>query len=111
MNIPGFNAEASLYPPKARYKLNNVFGRSGGAEVAPMLPRRPTYDNQWVCFQGAGEHSCDGLLCTCCYDDGCWICDNHGGLDIPTNCVWDDKYSKRPGRAPRSLSGLFTGLF
>jgi hypothetical protein len=110
MNIPGFNAEASLGTQAYRYQANPVFDRSGSGKVLPMLPRRPTVDNQWICFQGAGEHSCDGLLCTCCYDDGCWICDNYGGLDIPTNCVWDDSYRTQPKGPRRPLPDVFTGF-
>ena len=61
MNIPGFNAEASLYPPKARYKLNNVFGRSGGAEVVPMLAKTCTNCETVGGFgriRGVGRRSC-----------------------------------------------------
>lgn len=50
------------------------------------------------------DAACTGPICYCCYDDGCWICDNvEGGL---TNCVWDPKYSSRnlPQTEPTSIS-------
>ena len=121
MNMPGFNAVASLSPPKSRYQVNSVFGRLGSAEVLPMLPRHPTFDNPGICFEGAGEVDCSeggGLICSCCYEDGCWICENKWGMPYYGTCVWDDKYSKRPtpkwptGRvSPLSpLSGVFPGM-
>ena len=30
----------------------------------------------------------DGLIVSCCYDDGCWICEKNPGQ----NCTWDPKY-------------------
>jgi hypothetical protein len=114
MNIPGFNATTSLGPAKGTYQANAVFGRSGGREVLPMLRRRPTFDNPSVCFGGAGESSCDGVICSCCYDDGCWICDDWSdfGEGLVANCVWDDKYSKgRAGGRLGTLSGVFTNVF
>jgi hypothetical protein len=109
MNLPQFNAEASLGPALGMYRGKPVYGRSGAAEVLPMLPRRPTIDTVDKCFKGAGDSGCDGLLCWCCYSDGCWICDNYFGTEIPANCVWDDHYRAQPGGPPRRLGGVFTG--
>ncbi len=55
--------------------------------------RRPTIDTADRCIGGAGDKGCGGLICYCCYDDGCWICDKDYG-----HCTWDDKY--RTGRPP-----------
>jgi hypothetical protein len=107
MNMPQFTAEASLGPAKGIYRGKAAYGRSSAVEILPMLPRRPTVDSPASCFGGAGDVDCSeggGLICSCCYDDGCWICDNWFG--IPANCVWDDKYSKR-GRPARALGGVF----
>jgi hypothetical protein len=30
----------------------------------------------------------EGIIVSCCYDDGCWICEHAPG----ENCVWDSKY-------------------
>lgn len=43
-------------------------------------------DSNWgTSTEGYG---CAGLICYCCYDDGCYICDNTGH-----DCTWDGKYS------------------
>lgn len=34
--------------------------------------------------------TCAGAICYCCYDDGCFICNNIGG-----DCVWDGKARAR----------------
>jgi hypothetical protein len=34
----------------------------------------------------------DGIIVSCCYDDGCWICEKNPGQ----NCVWDPKYRTVP---------------
>jgi hypothetical protein len=110
MNLPQFNAEASLGPTLGIYRGKAVYGRSGAVEVLPMLPRRPTIDDEENCRigcggNGCGEHGCEGLLCWCCYDDGCWICNRAGQRD----CAWDPAYRAQPGRPPRPLPVLETG--
>lgn len=105
MSLPQFNAEAALGPTMGMYRGKVAYGRSGAVAVLPMLPPRPTIDSIGRCFhQGAGESACEGLLCWCCYSDGCWICDNHAGL--PTNCVWDPQYRTLAGGPPRPLGGV-----
>lgn len=67
------------------------------ATPSEALKRRPTVDSVDRCINGAGDKSCDGAICSCCYDDGCWICG-----DSYYNCVWDPAYRKGgkvlPGR-------------
>ena len=56
-------------------------------------PSDPTsaYD---ICLTGGGDTNagsgaggkCAGAICYCCYDDGCFICNNVGG-----DCTWDPK--------------------
>ena len=108
MNLPQFNAEASLGPALGIYGGKAVYGRLGAVEVLPMLPKRPTVDTPTRCFIGAGESGCEGLICWCCYSDGCWICDHVGGFPRYDNCVWDDAYRAQPVGPPRPL-GVFTG--
>jgi hypothetical protein len=43
--------------------------------------------------------SCAGAICYCCYDDGCFICNNIGG-----DCTWDQKARARTIR--QRLKGL-----
>jgi len=44
-------------------------------------------------------YECDGPICYCCFDEGCWICD-------PTftenrKCVWDPAYRTQLGTVPQ----------
>ena len=57
--------------------------------------RRPTLDNDALeCLSDDdADRSCGGAICYCCYDDGCWICN-----DNQADCVWDPAYRK--GRRP-----------
>lgn len=59
--------------------------------VADAKPRPTVDDGTGVdCFfdPDADVNWDDGLIVSCCYDDGCWICDKNAGQ----NCVWDPKY-------------------
>jgi hypothetical protein len=53
---------------------------------------RPTVDSDTGldCFldPDADPDLGDGVIVSCCYDDGCWICEHNPGQ----NCVWDPKY-------------------
>jgi hypothetical protein len=56
--------------------------------------KRPTVDSSDVCWNGgSSDKGCEGLICYCCYDEGCWIC-NKDTYD----CVWDGSY--RAGSKP-----------
>jgi len=48
---------------------------------------------------------CDGTICYCCYDEGCWICNDEGDEGV-SDCVWDPKSSSRnlPQTEPTSIS-------
>jgi hypothetical protein len=47
-------------------------------------------DNNWGTSNDPDNpYGCAGLICYCCYDDGCYICDNTG-----YDCVWDGKASR-----------------
>ncbi|MEZ5667571.1 MAG: hypothetical protein R3F55_09095 [Alphaproteobacteria bacterium] len=70
------------------------------APEAEALIRRPA-DNTSVgqcerdTFGGNASNGCGGLLCWCCYSDGCWICNNLTVAPAGTqeDCVWDPAYS------------------
>lgn len=93
MNRPQFNkVPYGLHLPK----VTNVLAGVGVVILALLtatpseaLKRRPTVDSVERCINGAGDKSCDGAICSCCYDDGCWICG-----DAYYNCVWDPAYRK-----------------
>src|SRR5690349_6476009 len=88
--------------------MRNSFRFTFAALICLTLPtpdwakNRPTVDdpNGDTCFgdpeadTNCGSQKPAGLICYCCYDDGCWICGN-SPLE---KCVWDPKYSrsKRP---------------
>ena len=59
--------------------------------------RRPTISTPQQCTKDAtaGQATvwCEGLICSCCYSDGCYICNKDGG-----DCVWDPGRSGAPGR-------------
>jgi hypothetical protein len=52
---------------------------------------RPTVDDGTGidCFLDPdGDTDYGDTIVSCCYDDGCWICERSPGQ----NCVWDPKY-------------------
>lgn len=55
---------------------------------ADALDRRPTISSPKQCTldatAGKATVWCEGLICSCCYSDGCYICDSQGN-----DCVWD----------------------
>ena len=59
------------------------------ATPSVALKPRPTVDSVDACISGKGDKSCDGLICSCCYNEGCWICG-----DAYYDCVWDPAYRK-----------------
>lgn len=69
-----------------------ALGISTPSEAKP----RPTVDSADICWNGSPtDKGCGGLICYCCYDDGCWIC-NKDTYD----CVWDDSY--RADKQPKA---------
>ena len=71
------------------------------ATPSEALKRRPTVDSVDVCINGAGDKSCDGAICSCCYAEGCWIC----GANY-YDCVWDPAYRKGRGVTRPGLGGI-----
>lgn len=66
---------------------------------------RPTIsdaDNCWL--DPETDKDCGGPICYCCYDDGCWICDNPYNAD--KGCDWDPSYGSKtlPQTEPSSIS-------
>jgi hypothetical protein len=57
--------------------------------------KRPTVGGPDACI----GYDCEGgLICSCCYDDGCWICDALApGSSLPgwQNCEWDPAFRKK----------------
>ena len=51
------------------------------------LKPRPTVDSADVCWGRSTDKGCEGLICYCCYNEGCYIC-NKDTYD----CVWDGSY-------------------
>jgi hypothetical protein len=51
---------------------------------------RPTISTFGDCTSDSTtDKGCDGLICYCCYDDGCWICNGDPTKNL--DCVWDPK--------------------
>ena len=60
-----------------------------------MLPKGPKGRTYSECLTDqASDHGCEGLICWCCYSDGCWICNSSPPLD----CAWDDQYREPPSK-------------
>lgn len=54
------------------------------------------------CLMGnTTDKECDGDLCYCCYDDGCWICGFDENGNGYMDCVWDGTYSSARHPKPR----------
>lgn len=70
---------------------------------AEALNRRPTVGDIDRCeldsFGGGSDQGCEGLICWCCYSDGCFICNYVATVGGDTDCVWDPSYAggQRPG--------------
>jgi hypothetical protein len=63
--------------------------------LAAEAKNRPAIDEdgEYCWADPEADHSGwydDGEIKSCCWDDGCWICDSEG-----YNCVWDPKYGAR----------------
>jgi hypothetical protein len=73
-----------------------------GAYTESDAAKRPSDDTSggW-CFL-TNDYDCSGVICSCCYDDGCWICDRGDvTMDLPEagDCHWDPSYGSRaPGK-------------
>jgi hypothetical protein len=71
--------------------------------AAPSEARpRPTIFSIDDCTGQAGSgKGCEGAICYCCYDDGCYICNRQW-----SDCTWDPKY---PGLKSRGVTRPGTG--
>jgi hypothetical protein len=92
------------------HKIPNICAALFGALIlvstatpGEALKPRPTVDSVDVCINGKGDKSCDGLICSCCYAEGCWICG-----DAYYDCVWDPAY--RQGQTGSGFSTVKPSL-
>jgi hypothetical protein len=84
---------ASMIAPAAL-----TFSVPGEAKPRPTSDASDANAAYGFCLAGGGDTNagngtggkCEGAICYCCYDDGCFIC-NDVGLD----CVWDQKARTR----------------
>jgi hypothetical protein len=73
------------------------------AVPATSLERSPTITTYNQCVFDSllpnkpSDAGCEGLICWCCYADGCYICDSNG-----LNCTWESgaRVTRVPGRLP-----------
>ena len=75
-----------------------------GEATGDMKGRRPTVGGPDVCL----NYDCEGgIICSCCYEDGCWICDASGGGNLPVwTCEWDPAFRKKGVTKIRPGSGV-----
>ena len=58
--------------------------------------KRPTVGGPDAC----PTYDCEGgIICSCCFDDGCWICDanpQYSGIELPiwNTCEWEPAFRK-----------------
>ena len=65
------------------------------ATPSEAKPRPPVFDID-DCTGSTANKGCEGAICHCCYDDGCYICDRNW-----SGCTWDPKY---PGLKSRGVT-------
>jgi hypothetical protein len=55
-----------------------------GADPSVAAPKWQPGDKSAEDCIYEGRQECDDLICSCCFDNGCWICN-----DELEDCVWD----------------------
>lgn len=80
------------------------------ANAEPRSPR-PDYGAYYFCLSDPNaDAECEGVLCTCCYTDGCWICNNV--LEVPEgtgpDCAWEPAMRIQRGQPSRGIPRLQT---
>jgi hypothetical protein len=80
-----------------------------GDAVADMKGKRPTVSDATDCTGFA----CEGPICACCYEDGCWICGRHkisngdyGPVPDYYDCEWDQARRKGETKIRPQQSGV-----
>ena len=80
---------------------------TAAAGVSTGKDTRPTVSTAEACFNSRPSE-CSGPICSCCYEDGCWICASHdtdvsetdeGRIADFDDCTWDPK--ARKGELPK----------
>jgi hypothetical protein len=69
-----------------------------GEATADKKGKRPTVSDATDC----SGFACEGPICACCYEDGCWICDarkddsGSNAYDLPVyeTCEWEPAFRK-----------------
>jgi hypothetical protein len=75
-----------------------------GDAIADMKGKRPTVSSATDCT----GFTCEGAICACCYEDGCWICDSAstGPLPVYETCTWDPAMRRKSETKVRPGSGV-----
>jgi len=84
MNLPRFNAEASLGRGRSIYRGNAIYGGSGGIEILPMLAKECgncEVVGRFGGIRGVGRRSC-------CQDQWIWNPITHR-LEKSTTCWFE----------------------
>jgi hypothetical protein len=75
MNLPGFNAEVSLYRSSAYYQIGAMSAgfKQGGEEVVPSARISGWYNRCWCGNDSGGFYCCCEIfgIISCCYSDWC----------------------------------------
>jgi hypothetical protein len=89
-----------LYPPSAVAAVlaaaATALSLATAATAAPTSSR-PSGGTYASCIDdslsGGSDYECDGAICSCCYTDGCFICENNPNVPSDqSNCHWEPPY-------------------
>jgi hypothetical protein len=79
-----------------------------GDAFGDMKGKRPTVSDALAC----DGYDCEGAICACCYEDGCWICGRHkldngdyGPLPDYYGCEWEQAARRKGETKVRPGSG------
>jgi len=74
----------------------SIFGTAAILALVTPTPsealKRGSYVDITDCLENSSDHSCGGAICSCCFSDGCWICNNEY-----KDCTWDPAYKRQKG--------------
>ena len=76
-----------------------------GEAMGDQKGKRPTISDALDC----ADYDCEGgIICSCCYDDGCWICNaqNSQVPDLYKNCEWQPAARRKGVTKIRPGSGV-----
>jgi hypothetical protein len=69
------------------------------SDLAEAKDRPPGSGSTECWLDSNNDTGCGGIICYCCYDNGCWICQGAN----PDDCSWDPAYRIGGTKPPSSI--------